>query len=797
MSFVGPRARGQALSRLRAGVVLPGAITILDGPVPKISGLRSGKNFFPYDTESVAQSFLFDWPTGNGNTFDILMLRTDGAQLWPPTGNAIKIRFGGTQVSLARWTDGVETTASRTIAYAFTPTAGTPCIITIGVDKSLSASRVSDGTVLISNSASDMNSRFAAQFASAGTFVSMHGDISGTALGSNLSNLRAQGNAVAISVTASSLDNSFRPAVEFNYTGPNHTGYNMQLFQVDGTPLSAKLPATVTQLTPTKLRAVAASTYTSAQFGTKVVARLYEIINNVESGYSVPVTLDMPAALPAFGANLMNVDSSTQFRRIANGYRVTQDGVFHASDNSALTAGELDAQGYPTVSGIKKYIGLGDGEGTKRVLTWEGDGTLATLSVPGLTNLTVESPNVISWNESFSRNVTVDFNNLPRASMVLNPTSVNYPKNIKLYTFGEDRNSSWAPSYLNMHQPANGYNGAARFMDVRFINNNNTELTWAMRTTPDKVYPGLDGMAIEFCIEFCNATGRDMWMPIPANATNDYVEQLTIAITTGANLSQGKPWSNGLSLGLKWYFERSNETWNAGFSVFRQDRARYAARTGETELGDGNGGVEQGYKEHAFQYNRMANCIKATAPNWNGRIVFVMATSLGGGSYDMAISQIGPSNIHAIAVAPYIQCTKAEILALPNKLPASLETIYVPRSVQILQNLSGTFTRAKANGHRCICYEGAADFAFQNVDKSALSPGEILAFRTSISYYKMMYAHLNYWKVNYGDLYMQYGDTEGNPFFVYQWGLQSYQGEDPAYGLQALLDVKAGAASRY
>ena len=53
-----------------------------------------------------------------------------------------------------------------------------------------------------------------------------------------------------VSITTATLDSSFRPAVKFNYFGANHTGYNIQFEKVDGTPLSAKLPATLELISP-------------------------------------------------------------------------------------------------------------------------------------------------------------------------------------------------------------------------------------------------------------------------------------------------------------------------------------------------------------------------------------------------------------------------------------------------------------------------------------------------------------------------------------------------------------------
>lgn len=612
--------------------------------------------------------------------------------------------------------------------------------------------------------------------------------------------------AIPILVNSSTLTAQLNAEVTIAYT--NAAGQsdlpNIQLCLTDGvTPVGPKQQATLVSNPSAGIATIRSATaYGADQYGTKPKVKVLEVVNGVETGSFGLTEVTMPSNPATFGTNLMDVGSGIDFRRYANAYLNSSGGI--SLNNVQLNDTQMDASGYPTISGAKKYIGMGDVSGATRVMTWDGDGVVAEMGGGDVafSAKTVVNANTYSWVENFNRTVTgnsADVQHIPRGYVVLNPTSANYPKNIRIYTQGEDRTAIWPASYLAMHAKPNGFNGARRFMDARNINGTaDIELTWAMRSVQGSPRGGPDGIPIEDAIVLCNTLGVDMWLPYAPVATDDYLTQLAIAIDTGANLSQGKPWSNGLAPGLKWYVERSNEVWNPQFPIWRLNGDRYSARTGEPRLGASEGGNDQGLKEHAYQYDRQMAIIMAAIPNWQNRIVRVFAGQLGdtplGYNYAMRPEYGGGRYIDAYALAPYIQVKAPDISALPDRSPASLEALYVPQATAVIEGMSVARNKVKANGHRFICYEGALDMAAAG---NALSTFEIMAFRQSPSYYRMLYAHYNYWKANFGDLYMQFGDTGGNPYYPYQWGLQSYQGETPLYGWQALQDVQAGLPSRY
>lgn len=158
------------------------------------SSTFTGKSFAPFNTTSIVQSFEWDHNTNNGNTFVVMLLRTDNAQLYPPAGNAIQLRIGVTSFTLGKYTDGVAgTTNIGSVTYSPVVANGDHLIAKINADRTLTITRVSDSAVIATVNTENMDLYFSAQFASAGKYVSMHGDVSGTALNVGLTNMRAKG----------------------------------------------------------------------------------------------------------------------------------------------------------------------------------------------------------------------------------------------------------------------------------------------------------------------------------------------------------------------------------------------------------------------------------------------------------------------------------------------------------------------------------------------------------------------------------------------------------------------------
>src|SRR5262249_27268821 len=95
-----------------------------------------------------------------------------------------------------------------------------------------------------------------------------------------------------------------------------------------------------------------------------------------------------------------------------------------------------------------------------------------------------------------------------------------------------------------------------RFSTLRFMDwtstNNSTVVNWSDRTLPTGRQT-VNGVAWEYVIELANTLDKDIWVNVPAEASDDYVRQL-------ATLLRDK-----LRPDVAVYVEYSNEVWNWGF----------------------------------------------------------------------------------------------------------------------------------------------------------------------------------------------------------------------------------------
>lgn len=127
----------------------------------------------------------------------------------------------------------------------------------------------------------------------------------------------------------------------------------------------------------------------------------------------------------------------------------------------------------------------------------------------------------------------------------------------------------------------------SRFPVLRFMNwnaaNFNTAQHWSDRNTPDSPTQcpsyfttapiPTPGVAWEYVTELANLAGSDIWICVPINATDDYVQQLAQFL-----LSYLQP-------GAKIYVEYANEVWNANEYPYHQNKN---AAIAEVQQGNSN-----------------------------------------------------------------------------------------------------------------------------------------------------------------------------------------------------------------
>jgi hypothetical protein len=125
-----------------------------------------------------------------------------------------------------------------------------------------------------------------------------------------------------------------------------------------------------------------------------------------------------------------------------------------------------------------------------------------------------------------------------------------------------------------------------------------TDSTWAGRTKPwsSQQRSGdagrFGGVAIENLIAMANQAGKDLWINLPFNATNDYIEKVAQTIRYGSDgvtpytSPQASPVFPPLSSSLAVYVEHGNEIWNGGPGYWANEN--YAQNNSEIAAGDPN-----------------------------------------------------------------------------------------------------------------------------------------------------------------------------------------------------------------
>jgi hypothetical protein len=141
-----------------------------------------------------------------------------------------------------------------------------------------------------------------------------------------------------------------------------------------------------------------------------------------------------------------------------------------------------------------------------------------------------------------------------------------------------------------------------RFMDF-LQTNDNSQVSWSDRSLPGSASQqrrpdgATVGVAWEYAVLLANQAGKDVWINLPHQATDDYVTRLAQLLRYGSDgvnpytSPQANPVFPPLDPSHKVYVEWSNELWNGGFaqSTWLGARADAAVAAGDPDLlYDGN-----------------------------------------------------------------------------------------------------------------------------------------------------------------------------------------------------------------
>jgi hypothetical protein len=412
-------------------------------------------------------------------------------------------------------------------------------------------------------------------------------------------------------------------------------------------------------------------------------------------------------------------------------------------------AAAKDASGYPTVAG-RLFLNVPQ-------TVWSGVDTVVTCTWKGGGSMRIDGDRV---SDSYGdHSVTVTWRghaatNSYNPSMFLNyaPGAASDPlRDLDCREPGLAVVGQFDARLIDDLKPFN----VLRFLDQSAANWNPASLTWATRTTPDRLaQDGNDGIALENMIDQANAVGADAWFTIPWNADADYIQRAGKLIH---DRLKGRA-----------YVELSNEVWNFQFGQTTQALNEGLAEGLSTDK----------YTNHLYRLaektiwmNKILTPIFSDDPARLVRVIAAQHANPWAGEQVMSFKDVAQW-VDAFATAPYFghsffDGANAGVTDLPT-LFASLETM---RQETIKQAIANKATADKY-GKRYIAYEGGQHILA--TDKNRDGPIITQMQRSPLMYdaYKRYLADIT--KVT--DQVQLYSAT-GSISNYGSWGIREYAGQ--------------------
>jgi hypothetical protein len=322
---------------------------------------------------------------------------------------------------------------------------------------------------------------------------------------------------------------------------------------------------------------------------------------------------------------------------------------------------------------------------------------------------------------------------------------------------------------------------AIRFMD--WLRTNGSPVSsWSERSRYDYFTQSTEqGVAWEYIVELANLLEKDVWINVPHQADDDYVQQLASFLL------------EHLSADLKIYVEYSNEVWNSQF-----DQHHYAAEQGLLL------GYPEAAWDRAWQYTakRSADIFRVFTDTFGGadRLIRIIPTQAGNAWVTNRIMEYfnnpmyNPTQVaaDAIAIAPYFSGTEVANTIVSQ---GEVATITISEIVARMQaSLPVAFGYMADNqvvadefGLDLIAYEGGqhlvATGANVNID-------ELTVKLNAANHHPDLQAayceYFDYWYANHGGLFAHFS-SHGSYSKWGSWGVKETMDDvnNPKYlGLQ-------------
>ena len=300
----------------------------------------------------------------------------------------------------------------------------------------------------------------------------------------------------------------------------------------------------------------------------------------------VTVNIVSPSDDPTKNHMGINIGSSLDWEtnRIFADVMKTSREWSDTSWSSSLPASALDANGWPMQdASIAVWAGIDNMQGTYALsfngqatvtASW-GSATITNQVYDPSTNLTTAK---LVYNSTGQSALLLIFTNTKRTAASATNSGVNDVALMRPKTVGG------TVPYTTEVFTAPFLAALSEFTVMRTMDftatNGNESVNWSDRTRPINASQAVGnpaapaggwqghGAAWEYAILLANQTGKDLWINVPLNATDDFITKLAQLTkygsdgTTPYTSTQASPVWPGLDPNLRLYVEFSNEVWN-------------------------------------------------------------------------------------------------------------------------------------------------------------------------------------------------------------------------------------------
>lgn len=238
----------------------------------------------------------------------------------------------------------------------------------------------------------------------------------------------------------------------------------------------------------------------------------------------------------------------------------------------------------------------------------------------------------------------------------------------------------WNPQFLKDIAPYH----VLRFMDWNLTNEEiNPQANWATRKQKSADQT-TSPVAYEWQIDLCNRAGKDYWITVPHNATNEYVTRLATLIR------------DTLDRRLRVYVEWSNEVWNGAFPA-----REYSKAEGERL---GLKGDDKGFAYQSYASVRLFEAFDAVFGEDKARLVRVIS----GQAVNLGVCDIHIDALLDKTINP--NGTKPDVYAVaPYFMGANLEELNGPGITNAATWITDTYLCADRMNLKVIAYEAGQD----------------------------------------------------------------------------------------